>query len=361
MAFGVILDGFRDWRSRKIADARFRRWATRLVLTRPTARRSAARLFDLTAGFVYSQILRAFLESGACDLLATRSRSLTEIAWHCGLSAERAARLLKAAAALELAEETRDGRYRLGPSGAALVGNDGLRAMILHHEVLYRDLADPLDLLSSDRPTELSRFWDYGEEREGAAAYSRLMSASQAFVAEEVLAAWPFRRHRRLLDVGGGDGTFLRAAHRNAPHLELSLFDLPAVAQIARRRFADDGIAASVHSGSFLDDPLPQGADLMTFNRVLHDHGDDAVRVILRRAHEALAPGATLLVNEPMAGAGTRRMSDAYFGFYFLAMRQGEPRSAERLSTLLTQAGFRKPRLVPTAMPLLAGMIAATR
>jgi demethylspheroidene O-methyltransferase len=233
--------------------------------------------------------------------------------------------------------------------------------MIAHHDVLYRDLTDPLDLLASDRPTDLSRFWDYGEKREGAAAYSRLMSASQEFVAEEVLAAWPFLRHRRLLDVGGGDGTFLRAAHRHAPQLQLALFDLPAVARIAQSRLGEEGIPASVHAGSFLDDPLPEGADLLTLNRVLHDHGDEAVRTILRRAYEALAPGGTLLVNEPMAGAGTRRMSDAYFGFYLLAMRQGEPRSAERLSALLMQAGFRKPRLVPTAMPLLVGMIAATR
>ncbi len=43
------------------------------------------------------------------------------------------------------------------------------------------------------------------------------MAASQPLVADEILDAYPFARHRCLLDVGGGDGSFLasgRAALR---------------------------------------------------------------------------------------------------------------------------------------------------
>ena len=61
------------------------------------------------------------------------------------------------------------------------------------------------------------------------------MAASQPLVAADVLAAYRLDRHRCLLDLGGGDGTFLVAAAAAAPGLKLMLFDLPAVAERARR------------------------------------------------------------------------------------------------------------------------------
>jgi len=68
------------------------------------------------------------------------------------------------------------------------------------------------------------------------------MAASQALIAGEVLDAYDLRRHRCLLDVGGGDGSFLIAAAARAPALRLMLFDLPPVAERARTRFAAAGL-----------------------------------------------------------------------------------------------------------------------
>ena len=79
-------------------------------------------------------------------------------------------------------------------------------------------------------------------------------------VAEEVLATYRFDRHARVLDVGGGNGAFLRAVAAEAPRLDLMLFDLPAVAEEARARFAAAGLGAraSVHGGDFTQDALPR-------------------------------------------------------------------------------------------------------
>ncbi len=108
-------------------------------------------------------------------------------------------------------------------------------------------------------------------------AYTKLMAASQAMVAREVVAGFPFRRYRRLLDVGGGDGSFLEAVAAAAPDLDLELFDLPAVAAEAAARFAKAGLAtrATALGGDFRHDVLPPGADLVSLVRVLHDHDDD--------------------------------------------------------------------------------------
>ena len=66
----TVVERIRDWRSRVIADARFQRWAASSPLTRRLAQRKARALFDLCAGFVYSQVLSACVKLEVFDLLA---------------------------------------------------------------------------------------------------------------------------------------------------------------------------------------------------------------------------------------------------------------------------------------------------
>jgi demethylspheroidene O-methyltransferase len=242
--------------------------------------------------------------------------------------------------------------------------------MVAHHAMFYSDLADPVGLLrGTTPPTQLSRFWGYarsgGPERlteAQIAGYTELMSASQDLVADDILDAYPVAQHRVLLDIGGGDGTFAAHAANRAPELKIMLFDLPAVADRARARFERAGIAerATAYGGDFATGPLPEGADLITLVRVLHDHDDEKVRRILSAARQAARPGATLLVAEPVSGTKSAEpMADAYFGFYLMAMGSGRPRTLARISELVCAAGFNSPRTVPTRMPLQTSLIAA--
>jgi len=357
-------------RDRLLASPRFQRWATAFPLTRPIARRRARRLFDLCAGFVYSQVLLACMRLHLFELLAERPQTVAELARRLALTEENAARLAAAAAALGLVEERGAGRYALGPLGAPLVGNVGLRAMIEHHAVLYGDLHDPVALLrGTRRDTGLSRYWSYARsdhpaelDRDHVGAYTHLMAASQPLVANEILDAYPLKRHRCLLDAGGGDGTFLLAAALRTPKLRVILFDLPSVAELARLRFGAAGIAdrATAVGGDFRADPLPTGADVISLVRVIHDHDDAAALAILRAVRRALPPDGTVLLAEPMSGtAGAEPMGDAYFGFYLLAMGQGRPRTPTALAALLRSAGFDQPRLLATHVPLQVRLLVA--
>ncbi len=363
---------WRGWRNRLLAQRRFQRWAAGFPLTRPIARRRARRLFDLCAGFVYSQVLYAFVRLDLAGALATGPATCPELARHCGLAVDATERLLAAAAALGLVDALAGGRYVLGADGAALLGNDGVAAMIAHHDMLYRDLSDPVALLrGATRPTELERFWAYARAaRPGAlpgdsvADYCSLMTASQPLVAAEVLEACDLSARTRLLDVGGGEGAFLAAAAARYAHLDLMLFDLPAVAERARARLAAAGLGerVAVHGGDFFSQPLPQGADAASLVRVLHDHDDAACARLLAAIHACLRPGGVLLVGEPMAATpGAEPMGATYFGFYLLAMGSGRARTPEELAAMLRQAGFTAPRLLRTRQPLQVQVLIATR
>ena len=357
---------------RLVGSATFRRWAEAFPPTRWIARRHARAVFDLCAGFVYSQILLACVRLRLVDILADRPQSVAVLARRMGLAEDAAGRLLRAAASLRLAEQRSDQRYGLGILGRAIAGDAAIAAMIEHHAALYVDLRDPVALLQGRHAdTALAAYWPYAGAAQPAAltasstaAYSTLMSQSQSLVAGQVLAAHDFAQHRCLLDVGGGEGAFLSAVAARCPDLRLMLFDLPPVAESAHARFAAAGLSgrASAFAGDFLVDRLPNGADAISLVRVLHDHDDAAALRILEAAHDALPAGGTLVIAEPMAGTpGAEAMGDAYFGFYLLAMGSGRARTPSQIAQMLASAGFIGARSVPTRIPLQTGLVVARK
>ncbi len=371
-----LRDRVRAFTDRWMTSAKLYRWTSTNALTRWIARRRTRQVFDLMAGFVYSQVLLACVRLRLLELVAQRPRSLAELAQASNVSAAGLQRLLSAAVALRLLELRGEGRFGLGALGAPIAGHGGIRAMIEHHAVLYQDMQDPVALLRDQLDKgEMSHYWPYaldpardagrqGWQAEKIARYSDLMSSSQPFVVDEILSVYEFSEHRKVLDVGGGQGTFLSRLARHAPHLELMLFDLPQVAALARNNFARQGVGAraTAHEGSFLRDALPAGADLITLIRVAHDHPDADLKVVLRRIHEALPVGGTLLLAEPMAQeADFAPQGDAYFHFYLLAMGNGRLRTASELTDMLEGAGFTCVERVPNPMPLHTEILIARK
>lgn len=357
-----LSDLWLNGRNRLFANPRFQRWAADFPLTRPIARARAQGLFDLVAGFVYAQTLDACVRLHLFERLRDGPLTTAALSEALDLPPEATTRLLGAARALSLVQTAGPDRWALGAQGAALLGNAGLMQMIEHHSHLYADLSDSVGLLRRGAG-ELAGYWPYatsatpgGARDEAVAGYSALMAATQPAVAADLLAAYPVARHRRLMDVGGGEGAFLEAAGAAAPRLQLALFDLPAVVERARERLDRSGLLArtTLHGGDFLADFLPGGSDLITLVRILHDHDDAGVAAILRSIRTALPTDGALLIGEPMSGGDRpERVGDVYFAFYLLAMGRGRARSPKALTAMLHAAGFTRVRPLRTRTPFL--------
>lgn len=352
-----------------LGNPRFQRWASRTPLIRSIARRKAAAQFDMIAGFVYAQILAAYVESGLIEYLNGQLRTIQDIGDRIGLADEATMRLLLAGESLQISESPAAGYWTLGEAGASLSCNVGGMAMIRHHRLLYKDLVDPLALFAAGRRTEthLSAYWTYASKdnsRADAADYSTLMAATQPMVSQQIVDAYDFSAHRRMLDVGGGAGAFADAVMAAAPALEIGIFDLPEVLLSTRQRVAADATKSGwqLHGGSFKDDELPQDYDLITLVRITHDHDDDIVQTLLAKIHDALPSGGRLLIVEPMADSpGAKPMGHAYFGMYLWAMGSGRPRNVSEISQMLRIAGFASIKAIPTALPIITSALVTTK
>lgn len=351
------------------------RWSLRNPLTRWLTRKRTRQLFDLMAGFVHSQVVLACVRLDLFRSLHQAPADLHELARRTGLAPAVLQRLLLSAVALGLLEHRSQQRFGLGPLGVPLAQHEGIAQMIEHNHLLYQDMQDPLQFLHNAWHGGMAEYWPYAHDKPTAgqlpsaeadkfSRYSQLMAASQGFVVQEILSAYFFDEHRCVLDVGAGKGRFVSELAAHAPHLTFKMFDLPPVLALAREGLQAQGLShrVSLHPGSFLDDPLPEGADLITLVRVAHDHPDAVVRQILQKAHAALPLGGVLLLAEPMAQPGEEAGQasasvDAYFHFYLLAMGAGRLRTPHELQTLMEEAGFTHVELVPNAMPIHARIL----
>src|SRR5215469_10388829 len=120
MNYGASLsEGWRGIRDGLLSSRRFQRWAAAFPLTRPIARRRASDLFDLCAGFVYSQVLVACVRLRLFKQLQSGSLPASVLAARSSIPEHAMTTLLEAAASLRLLERRGRERFGLGPLGAA--------------------------------------------------------------------------------------------------------------------------------------------------------------------------------------------------------------------------------------------------
>ena len=106
-----LRDYFLDWRNQTIASPRFQRWSARFPLTRGIVRKQATALFDLMAGFVYSQVLLACVQLNIFQILSQGAKSFSELGLLIPLPEAGLRRLLNAAVAINLLEARSEDRY----------------------------------------------------------------------------------------------------------------------------------------------------------------------------------------------------------------------------------------------------------
>lgn len=169
-------------------------------------------------------------------------------------------------------------------------------------------------------------------------------------IATEVIDHLQPLKFRHLLDVGGGPGTWTVAFLRAVPKARATLFDLPPVTSMARKRFVEAGVAGRVTlvGGDFYTDQLPAGADLAWLGAICHQNSREQNRALLANVHAALAnDGAVVIRDVVMDPSRTSPASGALFAVNMLtATEAGGTYTFDEYSEDLREAGFGEAVLV---------------
>jgi predicted O-methyltransferase YrrM len=181
-------------------------------------------------------------------------------------------------------------------------------------------------------------------------AFIGAMNVSAMSQADHIVSLVDPSRAHKLLDVGGASGTYTLAFLRASSRLRATLFDLPAVVEMARERLGTAGVLARVTlaPGDFNQDVLPPGHDLAFVSTIIHSRSFERNVTLFRKVFAALDQGGRIVVRDYVLSPDrTSPKSGAIFAVNMLTSRSGgNCCTYAEIEDALAKAGFARVNLI---------------
>lgn len=300
-------------------------------------------IMRIASGFMAAQHLFAASELGLFEALADSPATIDALAARTGLT-RRAARIsADAMVALGLLE--RDGEtYGNGVAAAQfLTGRTpaDLRPFLrFWDKISYPAWTALAESLGSGPPQEIFELDDALQEVASAGIEAILAGPAAALPH-----AFDFSNRQRLLDIGGGTGSWSISVAQTYPHLHATVLELPAVVEMARQRVASARLSdrIDVAASDVMVEDLPSGHDVFLLANLVHYWSPEANRELLARVRRAAEPGSRILLADFWTdSAHTQPLHAALMaGEFAVHMREGDVYSVEEIRGWLEETGWR--------------------
>lgn len=313
-------------------------------------------------GLWSAQTVATAARLGIADALAnSQPQESAKLARAVGADAAALARFLRTLVSLGVLSQPQTDTYELTAIGEALRSDTpgSLRDLLIAEtDTPHWQAWGKLDeSVRSGQPVvprlfDMSIFEYYAAHPGERASFSRAMGNFSVMAAQGVMQSYDFSAARHVVDVGGANGDLLLAILQANPNMRGTVFDQPHVVEAARQAITDQGYdeRCEARGGDFFQE-VPPGGDLYLLKFILHDWQDhDALR-ILQNCRRAITQDGKLLVIEMVIPDDNRPSPSQLIDLNMLVMTGGLERTANEYGALLSQAGFRLHRLIPTGSP----------
>ncbi len=331
-------------------------------------------MFNLLAGRWVTQMIYVVCVLKIADLLADGPRTTKELASLAGAQAEPLYRVLRCLAGLGIFKELNGARFRLAPLGETLRSDvaGSMRSFALmtgskHQEEAWQEFLHGVKTGETPfRKAHAMSLFEYLERHpEDLKVFSDAMTNVSMAENSAITAAYNFKRARTVVDVGGGNGSLLRAILEANAKIRGIHFDRPLVSAGARQDVHLTARCVSARAqfetGSFFES-VPKGGDAYVIKRVLHDWSDSQAVKILANCRQAMNPKGVVLVMESVIQPGNSLDRGKLLDVQMFAMG-GRERTRQDFAALFKEAGLRLTRVIRTQshLSIAEGTCAASR
>lgn len=317
------------------------------------------RIIAMASAFYDSSVLFTASDAGVFTHLAQSGPAdAPSIARALRLDERGARLLLDACVALDLLVKREDRYDNSAESAAFLVqgARGDLTGAIRYNRDVYPAWGKLDTFVRTGKPVERPE-QHLGDDAARTRTFVLSMHHRALAMGRAVLNELDLAGRKRLLDVGGGPGTYAVLIAQRHADIACTVLDLPEVVKVAAELIEQQGYADRVTTlaGDYRVDPFPSGVDVVHFFGMLHQEPADGIRALLKKAYDALEPGGIVNIMDMMTDhSHTRPKFSALFAVNMaLTSEHGWVFADSELLEWLREAGFRdaQVRALPPPMP----------
>ncbi|MFE6156935.1 methyltransferase [Streptomyces sp. NPDC057889] len=311
-----------------------------------------ASLIERIGGLMTAHAIGVVAELGIADLMGDQICSSGDLAERSGTDAQALRRLLRLLASAGVTTEPQPDRFALTPIGDQLRSDstDSLRAFarMFCHPILFQAWKGLEHSVRTGEPAfdhiYGTDFYGHIAGQEGVSAlFNEAMSEESRIAAAQLAAGYDFSTARKVVDLGGGDGTLLAAILGRHSGLQGIVFDSPSGVAEAPATLEKTGLSdrCEARAGDFFQD-IPADGDLYIIKSVFQDWSDEDSVALLRSCHAQMPSSATLLIiGTVLPETATPDQTVPFFtDLNMMVLAGGRERTEREFRSMLTSTGF---------------------
>lgn len=332
-------------------------------------------ILEIISGEWKAMVTKTLVDLGIPDQLMNSQKTVAELATVTGTRPDLLYRFLRAAASCQLivevpsSEEVSQRIFTSSEHTPSLCVGQSNYFVVKHLFASFRlqaweHLIENLRTGKSAVDDVLGiTLWDYLDTHpQENQIFNGAMTALSGWVNLPLVQAYPdFSQREVVVDVGGGQGTFLATILQENPSIQQGiLFDRQQAIEGSEKIFLRAGVSdrCTCVAGNFLED-VPGGATMYIFKRVLHDWDDSHVLRILQNVRRAASSGSRVLIMEFLVPETNPPFFVTGLDLIILSEMGGKERTAQEFEQLLHQSGFTLERVIPasgTSLSIMEGI-----
>ncbi|OUL33328.1 methyltransferase [Nostoc sp. T09] len=318
--------------------------------TLPSVNLASLEMLNLITSYRVTQTIHVAAKLGIADLLKNAAKSSQELANETATNASALYRILRALASIGIFQEVEHDLFELTPLGQSLrsdvPGSMRAWAMMVGGEHHWQPWGELLHSVQTGKPAfdhvfGMGPFEYYNQKPEAGQTFQLALSGLTQIVNSQIVTNYDFSSIRKIVDIGGGQGSLLSGILETNPGIQGVLFDQPSVIEKATPLFKNKTVykRCELVAGDFFDS-VPTGGDAYILKHIIHDWDDEGSVKILRNCHKAMSEDGKLLVVEMVIPDGNTPFYGKFLDIEMLVGYSGKERTANEYQKLFAKAGF---------------------
>jgi len=316
------------------------------------------KMYELISGYWIACCIHSVAQLDIAEKLLSGSKSLDELAKETNSDKQSLYRLLRAVTSVGIFEEKNDGTFELNDFGGTLLSDvpgsvkPWALANLGEHYKAFGNLT--YGVKTGKVPFDDAYgipVWEYYKQNpEAGANLAKAMAGMSGAVLKAIIDVYDFKPHKKITDIGGGNGALLFAVLDTAPDSVGIVFDQPYIVEQTVNLIPPDmKHRCMVMGGSFFEE-LPADQDLYMTKWVIHDWNDEESIRILKNIYKAMPVGSKLLIIDSVIPDDSENKPHAgkLLDINIMAMTTGKERTLSEFKYLVEQSGLTFKKLIQT-------------